>query len=308
MNIIVVSRRLSSPRTLNLKDRRVWMPLAAVGSGVTLVIMGIGLALGIWLGRLPQAEELQALERAQAEQAAQLESVRESANAHMNGLALRLGEMQASVMRLNALGQRLVKKADLEGGEFDFDQVPALGGPEDVLSAPAIEIPGFATAVEDLEKKLKNQHQQLSVLEQLMTNRQIEDRQEPAGRPVESGWLSSSYGTRIDPFTGNKAWHSGIDFAGREGSEVRSVADGVVIWSGTRHGYGQLVEVDHGNGYATRYGHNSENLVQVGDRVHKGQAVARMGDTGRATAPNVHFEVLQQGKTVNPYRFVKNMQ
>ncbi len=308
MNIIVVSRRLSSPRTLNLKERRVWLPLAAAGSGVVLVIMGVGLALGIWLGRLPQAAELRELERAQAEQAAQLESVRESANAHMNGLALRLGEMQASVMRLNALGQRLVGMAGLDSGEFDFDQVPALGGPESLVSAPAMEIPGFATAVEDLEAKLQSQERQLSVLEQLMINRQVEDRQQPTGRPVDSGWLSSTYGTRIDPFTGKKAWHSGMDFAGREGAEVRSVADGVVTWSGDRHGYGQLVEIDHGNGYATRYGHNSENLVQVGDRVHKGQAVARMGDTGRATAPNVHFEVLQQGKSVNPYRFVKNMQ
>lgn len=308
MNIIVVSRRLSSPRTLNLKERRVWLPLAAAGSGLVLVIMGVGLALGIWVGRLPQAAELAALERAQAEQAAQLESVRESANAHMNGLALRLGEMQASVMRLNALGQRLVSMADLDGGEFDFDQVPALGGPENVLGSSALEIPGFAAAVEDLESKLENQQRQLSVLERLMVNRQIEDRQEPAGRPVDGGWLSSAYGTRIDPFTGNKAWHSGMDFAGREGSEVRSVADGVVTWSGERHGYGQLVEVDHGNGYATRYGHNSENLVRVGDRIHKGQPVAKMGATGRATAPNVHFEVLDRGKPVNPYRFVKNMQ
>lgn len=308
MNIIVVSRKLSSPRTLNLKERRVWLPLAAAGSGAVLVIMGIGLALGIWVGRLPQAAELAELERAQSRQAAQLEAVRESADAHMNGLALRLGEMQASVMRLNALGQRLVQMADLDAGEFDFDQVPALGGPESVLEAPAMEIPGFANAVGDLEARLESQEQQLSVLERLMANRQIEDRQEPAGRPVESGWLSSTYGSRIDPFTGNKAWHSGMDFAGRAGTKVRSVADGVVTWSAARDGYGQMVEVDHGNGYATRYAHNSENLVEVGDRVHKGQTVARMGDTGRATAPNVHFEVLEQGRTVNPYRFVKNMQ
>lgn len=308
MNIIVVSRRLSRPRTLNLKDRRVWGPLAAVASGLTLVLVGLGLALGIWLGRLPQAAELERLQAAQELQAAELESVRESADAHMNGLALRLGEMQASVMRLNALGKRLVQMADLEGGEFDFDQVPALGGPEAPVSAPAMEIPGFAGAVGDLEQKLKNQKRQLSVLEQLMINRQLKVRQQPAGRPVDSGWLSSTYGTRIDPFTGHKAWHSGMDFAGRAGSEVRSVADGVVTWSGDRHGYGQMIEVDHGNGYATRYAHNSENLVQVGERVHKGQVVARMGDSGRATAPNVHFEVLQDGKTVNPYRFVKNMQ
>jgi murein DD-endopeptidase MepM/ murein hydrolase activator NlpD len=117
--------------------------------------------------------------------------------------------------------------------------------------------------------------------------------------------MSSYYGRRTDPFTGKPANHKGVDFAGKAGASVFAVADGVVTWSSKRYGYGELVEINHGNGYSTRYAHNSENLVAVGDEVSKGETVALMGDTGRATGPNLHFEVLHQGKQVNPVNFVR---
>jgi murein DD-endopeptidase MepM/ murein hydrolase activator NlpD len=133
----------------------------------------------------------------------------------------------------------------------------------------------------------------------------LSERVSPAGRPVKSGWMSSYFGRRTDPFTGKPANHKGVDFAGKEGAEVVAVADGVVTWSSKRYGYGQLVEINHGNGYATRYAHNSENLVDVGQEVRKGQTVALMGDTGRATGPNLHFEVLHKGRAVNPVKFIQ---
>lgn len=307
MNIIVVSRRLSGPRTFNLRERRVLLPACLGLAAVLLAVMGLGAAAGTWLGRMPQTQELERLQAAQARQEAELAALRERADAHMNGLALRLGELQGHAMRLNALGRRLVKIAGLDEGEFDFDQIPALGGPESGLTLPAMEIPGFEDAVSQVDRRLSEQRQQLSVLERLLLNRELKDRQQPAGRPVKSGWLSSAYGNRIDPFTGKRAWHGGVDFAGQAGSEVLAVAEGVVTWSGQRYGYGNLVEVDHGNGFATRYGHNDANLVQVGERVRKGQVLARMGSTGRATAPNVHFEVLKEGRPVNPYGFVRDI-
>ena len=135
-------------------------------------------------------------------------------------------------------------------------------------------------------------------------SRSITERVMPSGRPVEEGWLSSTYGKRSDPFTGKPDFHPGLDFAGRKGSEVVAVADGVVIWSGPRGGYGNMVEIDHGHGYVTRYGHNEKNLVKVGDTVKKGQEIALMGSTGHSTGPHVHFEVLHNGKTVNPARFI----
>lgn len=307
MNIIVVSRGLSGPRTFNLRDRRVLVSLCLATAGVLVLFLGLGAALGAWLGRLPQSQQLERLQAAQAQQQTELALLREQAEAHMNGLALRLGELQAHAMRLNALGKRLVNMAGLEEGEFNFDQIPALGGPESGLKTPAMQIPSFDQALDNVQQRLEDQRHQLSVLERLLLNRELKDRQQPAGRPVKSGWLSSTYGHRIDPFKGTRAWHSGMDFAGQAGTEVLAVADGVVTWSGERYGYGNLVEVDHGNGYATRYAHNAENLVEVGQRVRKGQVLARMGDSGRATAPNVHFEVLNDGKPVNPYKFVKNI-
>jgi murein DD-endopeptidase MepM/ murein hydrolase activator NlpD len=142
------------------------------------------------------------------------------------------------------------------------------------------------------------------VLEDLLLNRKLRDEVRPEGRPVTAGYVSSQFGSRADPFTGRRAFHKGVDFAGREGAEVVAVATGVVTWSGDRYGYGQLVEINHGNGYVTRYAHNVDNLVAVGDTVRRGQVIARMGDTGRATGPNLHFEVLLNDKPVDPLTYV----
>jgi len=127
----------------------------------------------------------------------------------------------------------------------------------------------------------------------------------PEGRPIGRGWISSYYGMRTNPFTGKLQFHKGMDFASKSGSNVQAVAGGVVTWSSKRYGYGNLVEINHGNGYVTRYGHNKENLVQVGDTVKKGQSISLMGSTGRSTGPHVHFEVLKNGRQINPQRFVQ---
>ena len=140
-----------------------------------------------------------------------------------------------------------------------------------------------------------------------MVNRQLEDDLTPTGWPVRKGWISSRYGDRTDPFTGERAHHSGLDFVGKRGSDVLSVAGGVVVWAGKDSGYGNMIEIDHGNGYRTRYAHNDSLLVQPGDPVRAGQLIARMGSTGRATTAHVHFEVLKDGNTVNPAKFVSNL-
>ena len=127
----------------------------------------------------------------------------------------------------------------------------------------------------------------------------------PTGRPIKKGWVSSYYGYRVDPFSGKKVFHHGLDFAGKAGSEVVAVANGIVSWQGSRGGYGEMIEIDHGNGYQTRYAHNKKLVVKLGDRIKKGQAIALMGSTGRSTGPHVHFEILRDGKTVNPANFIK---
>ncbi len=225
----------------------------------------------------------------------------------LDALSIRVGQMNARIIRLDALGRRLTKMADLEEGEFDFDSVPAIGGPEEepFVSGSTVAVAEVLVAMQDLDNQLNNREAQLGVLESMLMDQNLSDRVYPQGRPVKSGWMSSYFGRRTDPFTGKPANHRGVDFAGKAGSEVVAVADGVVTWSSSRYGFGKLVEINHGNGYATRYAHNSENLVSVGQEVRKGQTVALMGDTGRATGPNLHFEVLRNGKRVNPVTFIR---
>jgi murein DD-endopeptidase MepM/ murein hydrolase activator NlpD len=240
-----------------------------------------------------------------AQQQSILDATRRTLEQNIDALALRLGQMNAHVVRLDALGSRLTQMAGLKDGEFDFTSAPSLGGPEEPLAATeSMQINGIVGALDVLDEQLADRGRQLSVLEDLLLNRKLRDEVRPGGRPVTSGYISSQFGSRTDPFTGRRAFHKGVDFAGREGADVVAVASGVVIWSGERYGYGELVEINHGNGYVTRYAHNVDNLVAVGDTVRRGQVIARMGDTGRATGPNLHFEVLLNDKPVDPLTYI----
>jgi murein DD-endopeptidase MepM/ murein hydrolase activator NlpD len=239
-------------------------------------------------------------------QRSDLESTRDALQKSVDALALRLGQMNAHVIRLDALGERLTQMAGLDDGEFDFSSAPPLGGPEELLPAPeTIQISNVLSALESLDQQLDDRSQQLNVLEDFLLNRRLQDEVHPEGRPVTAGYISSRYGNRTDPFTGRAAFHKGIDFAGREGNDIVAVASGVVVWSGPRYGYGEMIEINHGNGYATRYAHNSTNLVAVGDTVKRGQRIGHMGDTGRATGANLHFEVLRNGRAVDPLTFIQ---
>jgi murein DD-endopeptidase MepM/ murein hydrolase activator NlpD len=233
-------------------------------------------------------------------------AARAQAEESLNALALRLGQMQAHVVRLDAVGQRLVEVGELDGGEFNFSQAPALGGPEGGANgSSSLKIPDFLTQFDQLSQQLSDREEQLSVLESVLMTRNLQYEVIPSGRPVKKGWISSRYGMRTDPFTGKPDFHKGIDLAGAEGADVIAVGSGVVMWSGKRFSYGNMVEINHGNGYITRYGHNKENKVKVGDTVKKGQVIAKIGNTGRSTGPHVHFEVWRSGLTVDPMKFVQ---
>ena len=238
------------------------------------------------------------------DQQAEVAAARRDAQADIDALTLRLGKMQGQMLRLNALGERLVEQGDLDREEFDFDAVPAVGGPGDELEVQSVPLADFLSMLDMLDSEMQDREQKLSVLESLLMSRSLRERVMPSGRPIAEGWLSSKYGKRNDPFTGKQDFHKGLDFAGKKGSEVIVVGDGVVSWAGKRTGYGNLIEVNHGNGYSTRYGHNQRHLVDVGEKVKKGQQIALMGSTGRSTGPHVHFEVLHNGKTVNPSKYI----
>ena len=281
--------------------RRAGRRMAGAGGRQPLLLAGATLVLGAAIGASVQSGEGAALRAEMASQGAQLEDTRREAQREVNALAARLGELQAQANRLNALGDRLTRVAQLGDGEFDFNSPVAVGGHGPVEDMAASELRDGIAGV-DLE--LGAAGGQLSVLEMLLFDRELERNAMPSRWPVASSYITSSFGRRADPFGGGAAWHKGIDFSARTGDPVLSVADGVVSYSGVRSGYGNVVEIDHGNGFVTRYAHNSRNVVQVGDLVRVGREIAKAGSTGRSTGAHVHFEVWQNGSVVNPRKFL----
>lgn len=305
MELILLSKGRGHLGHLRLTSRRVWLALTGIALLGSAGAFYGGYQAATHFGTVNPANQVAAWRADLAEQEAALEATRQDARHNLDALALRLGQMNAHVVRLDALGQRLTQMADLEDGEFDFAATPSLGGPEEVVSRGDLaQVSGLVSALDGLGYRLEDRQEQLSVLEDFLLNRKLRGEVLPEGRPVSAGYISSGFGTRTDPFTGRAAFHKGIDFAGRAGADVVAVASGVVIWSGDRYGYGEMVEVNHGNGFVTRYAHNNENLVVVGDTVKRGELIATMGATGRATGPNLHFEVLRNGQVVDPLTYI----
>ena len=232
-----------------------------------------------------------------------LNSLNADMNADLSALSGALGRMQSQLTRLDAVAERVAKTARIDAAEFDFGHEPAIGGPQ----SANVQAPQWTDLIANLDaikSEVQLRDDRLGALEAVMQNKQLHDDMKPAGQPLSDGWISSGFGYRTDPVTGGREFHDGLDFAGKPGAPVRAVAAGVVTWSGKRWGYGNLVEISHGNGYITRYAHNRANLVAVGETVKKNQAVALLGATGRTTGPHVHFEVVHNGDRVNPLSFV----
>ena len=299
MNIILFTRRQGQVWSFEVDPARFGLALS--------LCLVLGIAAVFYTGMRIGADELTyvaAWQEDVRDKQAEIAAIRHSAQADLDALTLRIGQLQAQMLRLNALGERLVSQGNLDSGEFDFDTAPAMGGPQDAVSEKSVAFNDFIGMLDALDSEMADREQKLSILESVLLSRSLTERVMPSGRPVREGWLSSRFGKRNDPFTGKQEFHKGLDFAGKQGSEVVAVGDGVVAWSGKRHGFGNLVEITHGNGYVTRYGHNLQNLVKAGDTVRKGDLIALMGSSGRSTGPHVHFEVLHNGKAVNPSRFV----
>lgn len=303
MNIVFFTKQKGRVACLQMtRPRLALAALLVLAMPAAILVGGYQLGKGAAVDADPLASQMRdelATQRLAVDQA------RQEAERNMNALSRQLGRMQARVIRLDALGKRLTKMAQLDKGEFDFDAEPAQGGPEVPTKLSTPEVPDFLQGLDTLSRQLDDRSKQLSVLETMLMSRNLHDQVQPAGRPIKNGWISSYFGVRTDPFSGKREQHDGVDFAGKEGSEVVAVASGVVTWASDRYGYGNLVEVTHGNGYATRYGHNEDILVRVGDKVEKGDVLALMGSTGRSTGPHVHFEVLKNGHAVNPSEYIQ---
>jgi murein DD-endopeptidase MepM/ murein hydrolase activator NlpD len=233
-----------------------------------------------------------------------LNQAQENAEKNLDALAARLSKLQSHVMRLDALGSRLADMADLNEIEFDITSTPGLGGPQSVNTHGTMEVSDFLVALEDLNSKIQDRAEKLAAMESMLIDRTLQSQTIPTGSPTMDGWVSSLFGMRADPITGKMEFHGGVDYAGKTGSPILTVASGIVTWSGVRYGYGNMVEINHGNGYQTRYAHNKKNLVVVGQKVEQGDVIALMGSSGRATGPHVHFEVVNNGKAVNPKKYI----
>ncbi len=285
-----------------------------------LFILAILPAAGVWVGyqwAKPSNNETLAVKAIAdmrdtlIEQQKQLELSKGEAQLQINALTAKVGLLQAELNRINALGQRVAELAKVNKGEFDFSQKPGIGGVLVPLNTADTE-GGMQTyqaedlfrGLDDFRALINDRAYQLDLLESILLDKELTSEVRISGRPINKGWTSSFFGTRADPFTGEPAWHGGMDFAGKQGADVISTGSGVVVWAAKRYGYGQMIEINHGDGYATRYAHCEELLVEVGDVVSKGQVIAKMGSQGRSTGPHVHYEVLRHGKPVNPQRYV----
>ena len=304
MNVILLSRREGRARHFNLAHPLTLSVVASLG----LAILGGAFALGLQLGRgsherLVLSDTLR-LGAILAQQKQQIAELKQQLQLRVDAMAMRLGEMNAHVIRLDALGKRLTEMADIDSREFNFDREPPTGGPEGEGEGVSAQVPDLSAMLTQLEQRVDLRESQLSALENVILARELKQEIHPEGRPVVNGFISSYFGERADPFDGLEAFHKGVDFAGSAGSKVVAVAAGVVTWAGERAGYGKLVEINHGDGYSTRYAHNERMLVSVGQTVKRGEPVALMGSTGRSTGPHVHFEVLRNGRQVDPLTYI----
>lgn len=231
--------------------------------------------------------------------------VRQQVQRELTAMSMKMGELQGQLMRLEAFGQRLAEVAEIDEGEFFFGQPLPVGGPETNINEwPVVNEHNLLSDLDQMLEQLADRQKQLRLLESVMVNHHIDEARFIAGRPVNSGWLSSQYGIRRDPFNGNPTMHRGIDYAAPEGTPVMVTGAGIVTFAGRRAAYGNLVEVDHGGGLRTRYAHLKNYAVEVGDVVTRGQKIGQVGQTGRATGPHVHYEVLQNGRHLNPAEYV----
>lgn len=217
-------------------------------------------------------------------------------------LKTQLAQMEARLREIDVLSQHVAEQAGIDYPDFALQ--PSLPNQQLDSDEGTLARHPLVSDIEGLDNRLADKVKQLQALESVMLGHHIQDISEVAGRPISSGWLSSYYGVRKDPFSGKPTMHKGLDFAGKEGDPVIATAAGLVTWAGERSGYGYMIEIDHGNGLVSRYGHNALLDVEMGDVVTKGQVIANMGSTGRSTGVHVHYEVLRNGKQIDPLPFV----
>jgi murein DD-endopeptidase MepM/ murein hydrolase activator NlpD len=304
MNIILVSNNLRRIRTLRLSR---WQTGAlTVLAGITMFFANGWAYTQLFGAETPSIVALaeKAVSSLRHPGASEQQQPASSVREDINVLALKLGEMQAQLLRLDAVGQRLARNAGFNPSEFRFDQAPARGGAAPSAPVQQMNVGEVDLEIKQLARLIDDRRDKLEVIDAFMLNERIREKKIPSMVPVAIGWRSSGFGQRSDPFTGARAFHEGLDFVAEAGTPVVAAAAGVVAASELQSEYGNIIEVDHGNGLTTRYAHLSKRLVNVGDVVFKGHQIAEVGSTGRSTGAHLHFEVRNQGQAVDPSKFL----
>jgi murein DD-endopeptidase MepM/ murein hydrolase activator NlpD len=302
VQVILISSRLAKARSLTLSLRHV-MGSAAVGLAVV-----VGLAGALYWVSLRFAADLKiplVRELVLAAQQTESERSREFMQQNLNAMAVKIGEMQAQLTRLDALGERLSSMAGIRPQEFRFSEAPGLGGAQSTTMPPQnLTLTQFNEKVAMLSRQMESRTDMLGVLEAQMFEQAVKKKAMPTMMPVNAPFKASGFGYRIDPFTGQQAMHEGVDFITDAGTPVVAAAGGVVQFAGFHPQYGSMVDIDHGNDLVTRYAHLSKVLVKEGDVLQRGRRIADSGNTGRSTGPHLHFEVRFRGAAQNPARFL----
>lgn len=303
MHIILVSNRLATAKSISLGTRHLLLATALLVAAVvalssSMFYLVFRHAVEI---KLPLVQTL--LLSAQEQQA---QNAKEFMRENLNAMAVRLGQMQAQLMRLDALGERLSALAGIKPQEFRLNEPPGRGGALPTsLPVQDLSMNELSGQLDALSKHVENRYDYLGILENRLFDARVKKKLMPTVRPVDVDWNASSFGWRIDPITGQNAMHEGIDFLVDTGTPVHAAAAGLVVVAQFHPQYGYVIDIDHGNDFITRYAHNSKLLVKAGDLVQRGGVIAESGSTGRSTGPHVHFEVRYKGVAQNPSRFLQ---
>jgi murein DD-endopeptidase MepM/ murein hydrolase activator NlpD len=302
MNIILVSDKLARARTITLGLPQ----FALLGMGAMVAVIAAAAAMNYLILRVAADFNVPYLQTMLlAAQQEQHEKSQSYLRENLNAMAVKLGEMQAQLVRLDTLGERLAKLAGFKPQDLVFGELPGRGGAVSSLPSQDLSLGDFTRQLDSLTRQLDDRGDKLGILESLFTLDSARKKLIPTMLPVEGGWYSSNYGWRIDPFTGQRAFHEGIDVMAEQGTTIRAAAGGVVVYSDFHPQYGNMIEIDHGNDLISRYAHASRRTVKVGEVVLRGAKIAEVGRTGRATGTHLHFEVRRGGAPVNPLQFLR---
>lgn len=300
MQIIVVDRRLARARTVTLSRRMFAAAASGLGLAVLLAVFGLyAVTFRIAVAfEIPYVRDL-----ASTVMRDEIERNEQFVRDNVSAMARRLGEMQAQLMRLDALGERVAKLAGIRPEEFNFRDLPGRGGAEPRNARP-LSMGELSEQVERVAKGVESRADYLDVVESELLSEQVRSALLPQNTPVTEGFIGSGFGSRLDPFSGQMVMHAGLDFAAPVGVPILAAAGGVVSAAEYHPAYGNMVMIDHGNELQTLYAHASKLEVRGGDIVRKGQQIGRVGTTGRSTGSHLHFEVHLSGVPQNPSRFL----